>query len=104
MASSTLPDFGTYLLTNLMADISNDVLPDAQAVLSIVISGGYQALLLPTNALTVQSFLVKLEADGLAVGNDLSKQIAQFVSLWLSAKVASVAPAPAAAPAAPAAA
>lgn len=83
-----LPDFGTYLLTSLMTDINADVLPDAQAVLAIVQAGGFEALLLPSNTLTVQSFLVKLQADGLKAGNDLSKQIATFVSLWLAAKVA----------------
>lgn len=94
MANVTVPaDFWQTLLADLLTDVSQDVLPDAQAVLAIVEQGGYQALLLPTNALTVQSFLVKLQADGLAVGNDLSKQLATFVSQWLTAKFA---PAPAA--------
>lgn len=87
MANVTVPaDFWQTLLADLLTDVSQDVLPDAQAVLAIVEQGGYQALLLPTNALTVQSFLVKLQADGLAVGNDLSKQLATFVSQWLVAK------------------
>jgi len=84
--ANTAPDFGTFLLTSLMADIQADVMPDAQAVLQIVIDGGFQALLLPTNAMVVNSFLVKLQADGLKVGNDLSKQIAQYISMWLAAK------------------
>jgi hypothetical protein len=86
--ATTLPDFGTYLLTSLMQDVSSDVAPDAQAVLNIVIQGGYQALLLPTNALTEQAFLMKLQADALSVGNDLSKQIATYLSLKLAAKFA----------------
>lgn len=81
-----LPDFGTYLITNLMADVRAEVAPDAQAVLNIVIGGGAVALLDPANALTVQSFLLKLQADAMRAGNDLSKQVATYVSLWLAAK------------------
>ena len=86
--ATPLPDFGTYLLTNLLADIKAELLPDAQAILSIVTQGGYAALLVPSNFLTVQSFLVKAQADALAAGNDLSKQIATFLWMWLTAKQA----------------
>ena len=89
--ATTVPDFGTYLLTSLMQDVSADILPDAQAVLAIVTTGGYQALLLPSNFLTQQAFLMKLQADALTAGNDLSKQIATYIGMWLTAKVASLA-------------
>lgn len=80
------PDFGSFLLTSIMQDVQADVMPDAQQVLQIVIDGGFAALLVPSNALTVNAFLVKLQADALKAGNDLSKQIAQYVSMWLAAK------------------
>lgn len=91
-----LPDFGTFLVTSLMTDVSADILPDAQAVLAIVQSGGAEALLQPSNAMTLNSFLVKLQADALKTGNDLSKQIATFVSMYLANKLAPPAPTPAA--------
>ncbi|MDE2105381.1 MAG: hypothetical protein KGL39_49600 [Patescibacteria group bacterium] len=84
--TTPIPDFGTYLMTSLMADISADVYPDAKAVLDIVVANGFQALLDPKNGLVVQSFLVKLQADALQVGNDLSKQIATYLELILAAK------------------
>lgn len=85
---STAPDFWNTLLTDFLADVKQDMLPDAQAVLSIVEQGGYQALLLPTNFVTLQSFLIKMQADGLTTGNDLSKQVATLISQWLAAKFA----------------
>jgi len=92
MATKTpaAPNFWNFLLTSLLTDISADVMPDAQAVLALVESGGYQALLQPANQLTVASFLVKIQADGLATGNDLSKQVATFLSQWLTAKLATL--------------
>lgn len=83
---ATLPDFGTYLMTNLLQDISADLLPDAQAILGLVQTNGASSLLLPQNALMVNAFLVKAQADAMNVGNDLSKQIATYVSMWLANK------------------
>lgn len=85
--ATPLPDFGTYLLQELLLDVQADILPDAQNILAIVQNGGYAALLEPQNSLTVMSFLQKLQADAMVAGNDLSKQIATYVSMWLTNKL-----------------
>lgn len=86
---TTLPDFGSYLLQNFIADVKADMAPDAVAILQVVANGGFQALLDPQNNVMVMSYLVKLQADAMATGSDLSKQVATYVILWLQNKFAS---------------
>ena len=90
MATTIVATFWDTMLTDLLGDVTADMLPDAQAVLAIVTTGGYQALLLPSNQVVLMSFLVRLQADGLAVGNDLSKQVAAFIGQFLTAKFAAL--------------
>jgi hypothetical protein len=86
--TTTTPDFWTYLVTNFIADVKQELYPDVVNILNIVEAGGAAALLLPSNFMTVQAFLVKVQADAIKVGDDLSKQIATFLKMWLAAKFA----------------
>jgi len=89
-SATAVPDFGTYLLTNLLADVNADILPDVQGLLTLVQQGGFEALLLPSGQMQLMALLPKLQADGMKAGNDLSKQIATFFSMWLPAKLAAL--------------
>lgn len=88
MANNVVPTFFATLKNDLLVDISTDVMPDAIPVLQMVESGGYEALLAPSAQASVIALSAKLEADGLKVGNDLSKQAATFLIQFFQAKIA----------------
>lgn len=89
-----------YTKTNFIADVSADVYPDADAVLAAVESDGLIGLLKPDVQLSIQALFLKLQADGLKLGDDLVKQEATFFRMYFKAKFAPPAAAPATAAAA----
>lgn len=92
-AAAVVPDFWTYFVQQFVLDVSTDLAPDLQNILGVVATNGIVGLLDPANAALVVSYQAKLQADALKVGQDLSKQVASWLQLWIAAKFNLAAPA-----------